>query len=222
MDEAERRGPGRPPMGEAGERTTHDEILRHAERLFEERGYRDVAMGDIAAAVGVTKPSLYYHFTHKEALYTAVLIETMTRIGSWITAMLEQNSDLAERLHWLAHHALIHAPRGGGIGALLRDGEIHLVAVDWARIKAAHDQQMMDPLRAVMRAGIAEGALRVQDPEFLVRTWFGILEAFIGGKVEDDTPLMADRLALARHITDLFLHGAGNADRGNWEPATIV
>jgi len=222
MEPIERRGPGRPPLGEVGESTTRDEILRHAERLFEERGYRDVAMGDIAAAVGVTKPSLYYHFPHKEALYTAVLIETMTRIGSWITAMLEQNSDLAQRLYGLARHGLIHAPRSGGIGALLRDGEIHLVAADWARIKAAHDQHMMDPLRAVMRAGIAEGALRVQDPEFLVRTWFGILEAFIGGKVEDDTPLMADRPALARQISDLFLHGAGTQTGSVGAPATIV
>ncbi len=208
MDGAERRGPGRPPMGDAGERTTRDEILRHAERLFQERGYRDVAMGDIAAAVGVTKPSLYYHFPHKEALYTAVVIEIMARVGGWMTAMLEQNSDAAQRLYWLAYQGLIHAPRRGNMGTLLRDGEIHLGAADRSRIEAAHDQHMLNPLRAVMRAGIAEGALQVQDPEFLVRIWFGILEAFIGGRLEDDTPLMADRPALARQITDLFLHGA--------------
>ncbi len=208
MGQVERRGPGRPPVGEVGERTTREEILRHAERLFQERGYRDVTMGDIAAAVGLTKPSLYYHFPHKEALYTAVVIEVMARVGGGIMAMLAQNQDLAERLYWLAYHGLVHAPRSGSMGTLLRDGEIHLTPVDWARIEAARKQYMMDPLRAVMRAGVAEGTLRVQDPEFLVRTWFGILETFISSKVADDTPLMADRPALARQITDLFLHGA--------------
>ena len=222
MEHIERRGPGRPPLGEVGEPTTRAEILRHAEGLFQERGYRDVAMGDIAAAAGVTKPTLYYHFPHKEALYTAVVSALLERIGTWITAMLDQDSDLAARLHWLAHHGLIHAPRSGSLGSLLRDGEIHLAPADWARIEAAHDQHMMDPLRMVMRAGIAEGTLRVQDPEFLVQTWFGILETFISGKVEDDTPLMADRPALARQITDLFLHGAGTQTEGAGGPTMIV
>ena len=222
MEPVERRGPGRPPLGEGGERSTREEILRHAEKLFQERGYRDVTMGDIAAAVGLTKPSLYYHFPHKEALYAAVVIAIMARVGGWITTMLEQERDLADQLYWLAHHGLVHAPRSGSMGALMRDGEIHLTPADWARIEAARKQYMMDPLRALMRAGVAEGRLRRQDPEFLVRTWFGILETFISGKIEDDTALMADRPALARHITDLFLHGAGPQAGEECEPSTVV
>ena len=45
------------------------QILAEARRLFAERGYAQVTMDDVAAAVGVTKPLLYTYFGNKERLY---------------------------------------------------------------------------------------------------------------------------------------------------------
>src|ERR1700743_744953 len=44
-----------------------------AQGLFAERGYGDVTMDEIAAAVGVTKPLLYNYFGNKERLYIACM-----------------------------------------------------------------------------------------------------------------------------------------------------
>src|SRR5690242_3020868 len=64
-----RRGPGRPRAAmPVGELQTRELILRQARKLFLKRGFADVAVGEIASAVGVTKPTLYYHFTGKESL----------------------------------------------------------------------------------------------------------------------------------------------------------
>lgn len=41
--------------------------------LFHKRGFARVSMDDIAAAAGVTKRSLYYHYDSKDALVGAVL-----------------------------------------------------------------------------------------------------------------------------------------------------
>ena len=49
-------------------------ILTAARSLFIEHGYDGLSMREIAAAVGVSKPALYYHFRDKESLFLAILI----------------------------------------------------------------------------------------------------------------------------------------------------
>jgi len=58
-----------------------EQTLGVAHRLFAARGYRDVTMEEIAAAVGVTKPLLYNYFGNKEQLYIAC----MERSGDALT-----------------------------------------------------------------------------------------------------------------------------------------
>ncbi len=58
-----------------------EQTLGVAHGLFAERGYADVTMDEIAAAVGVTKPLLYNYFGNKEQLYIAC----MERAGNALT-----------------------------------------------------------------------------------------------------------------------------------------
>ena len=63
-----------------GDRMEQTLVAAHA--LFAERGYANVKMDEIAAAVGVTKPLLYNYFGNKERLYIAC----MERAGDALTA----------------------------------------------------------------------------------------------------------------------------------------
>ncbi|MFZ7087625.1 TetR/AcrR family transcriptional regulator [Curtobacterium sp. RRHDQ10] len=54
---------------------TRTEILRVALDLFTRQGFEGTSIRDIAAALGVTKSSLYYHFENKDAIVQA-LVET--------------------------------------------------------------------------------------------------------------------------------------------------
>jgi AcrR family transcriptional regulator len=47
---------------------THERIFREAMRLFRERGFEAVAVGDIAAAAGVSVPTFYAHYESKDHL----------------------------------------------------------------------------------------------------------------------------------------------------------
>lgn len=49
-------------------------IIQTAEKLFNEYGYDNTSVKDIAAAVGVTTGSLYHHFENKEAILMAVFL----------------------------------------------------------------------------------------------------------------------------------------------------
>ena len=73
---------------------TRAEIIAAAEHHFAERGFRDTHLGDIAAEVGIRRPSLSYHFAEKHELYTAV-IETV--FGDWWEA-LPSGGDVVQRL----------------------------------------------------------------------------------------------------------------------------
>lgn len=59
----------RPEQRESG----RDAIVRAATLLFGERGYQGASMRLLAEQLGITAPSLYHHFSSKEALLFAVL-----------------------------------------------------------------------------------------------------------------------------------------------------
>ena len=71
---------------DAARPSRREQILQAAARLFAERGARSVGVDDIGAAVGVTGPAIYRHFTGKDAM----LAEMLLRISERLQAGAEQ------------------------------------------------------------------------------------------------------------------------------------
>lgn len=63
---------------------TRQQILDASEYLFMERGYAGTSIRDIAQRVGVTKGSLYYHFTSKEEILYALVDPLMEKLDKFI------------------------------------------------------------------------------------------------------------------------------------------
>lgn len=69
-----RKPPGRRPLSEGNAEETREEIRRHAVRLFNQRGYAAVSIEDILEATGLTRGTLYYHFTGKSDIFVASML----------------------------------------------------------------------------------------------------------------------------------------------------
>ena len=61
-------------------------ILKAALKRFADNGYAGVSLSEIAEDVGIKKPSVFHHFSSKEALYRAVILD---EFADWVFLMTD-------------------------------------------------------------------------------------------------------------------------------------
>jgi TetR/AcrR family transcriptional regulator, mexJK operon transcriptional repressor len=79
-------------------------IREAAARLFLDQGYQGTSMDDIAAAAGVSKQTIYTHFTSKEQLFGELVLGNADRVSQFLDRIeaLVIQPNLAEGLEALA------------------------------------------------------------------------------------------------------------------------
>src|SRR5437870_8624075 len=88
---------GRPRASEI-ETATPERLIQAAIVEFAEVGYDGARLEDIAQRAGIRRSSLLYHYSSKEALYTAVVQRTFAQIGEAMLTALRQEGDFGQRL----------------------------------------------------------------------------------------------------------------------------
>jgi TetR/AcrR family transcriptional repressor of mexJK operon len=118
-------------------------ILSAAARLFMAAGYANVSMDALAKEAGVSKATLYAHFTGKEALFSAIVQDRCNAIAA-------QGEEIAS-----------HAPSADGalreIGRLWMSFLLHPDSMAIHRIVIAESARFPDLARAFYAAGPATG-----------------------------------------------------------------
>lgn len=181
-----------------------ERILSEAWGMFQQKGFRGTSIDELCQRCGITKPTLYYYFLNKEALYVQVLIRQLVGYRS----LLQHSAPLHERLVQLAQ--MILQQHDINIVAMLRDME-HVQDQTYHHMAHnAFNRELLDPLVAMMEQGIDEGALRCGDSAFLAWSFLGLVNTFVGRFNDQES----QRAQVAEHITNLFLYGATHTTTG--------
>jgi AcrR family transcriptional regulator len=148
----------------------YEQILRSAMLLFNERGYHDTAMDDIAAAVGISTTSIYRLFTGKGAILATVYRRAADRVSgdlSDILASADGSRDAVEQLaeafvrRSFANPELAYVYYAERLNVPAEDQvalhDIQRATVDgWARqVAATRPEIPLDEARFVVHAGFA-------------------------------------------------------------------
>jgi AcrR family transcriptional regulator len=151
-----------------------DEILQAARELAAEKGHSG-SMDELAARVGISKPTLYSHFATKEDLTIAAALQSMQRLMERVEHELPQQSPLQGLLLFLQ----------ATLEVLLEDGT-HFRPITPELLQmlrahpeaAAHAQRIDDRIRELVQQGIAQGELNPSlDPTTIVMVFHGIVHA---------------------------------------------
>ena len=77
---------------------TTEKILKAAETAFLSGGFRETSLDEVAAAAGVTKPTVFSHFGSKQGLLLALVESHVSNNSHAISSSLTASGDTAEDL----------------------------------------------------------------------------------------------------------------------------
>lgn len=183
-----------------------ERLLTEAHRLFLERGYAEVSIGEIAAAADMTRAAPYYHFRDKEDLFIHVFRREMERLTADLQARLGAAPTFRERLLTVVGLAGHDKP---SFGQLVNEFERHVSPERGAAIRKECEPPTR-VLHEVFERAEAEGELTRVD----ARTAYATFLALIIGQAElrKMEPGVAEivgwtTMATPEQLVDIFLSG---------------
>lgn len=78
--------------------TRENEIVQAAESIFNEKGYHNASMDEIAEKAQFTKRTLYQYFKSKEDLYFAVVVQGHQKLFRFLQSGLERGGNGFEKI----------------------------------------------------------------------------------------------------------------------------
>ncbi|NWK97602.1 TetR family transcriptional regulator [Sphingobium lactosutens] len=148
-------------------------VLRAAVRMFNARGFHATSLDDVAASLGISKPTIYHYLGNKEQ----VLIECVTRglepLRQAAEAAKDEPGTGLDRLRrFLRHYAQINMEDFGR--CVVRTGDEFLSQEGTLQFRARKREIDM-ALRGLIADGIADGSIAPVDVKLAAFTLSGAL-----------------------------------------------
>jgi len=137
-------------------------ILNTAVRLFGERGYAKTSTREVVEGAGVTKPTLYYYFANKEALWREAVTSEAARLTDRVRTACKTESNCVDRL-WEVASTFLKSQDGEG-ARLLRSAWSNAEGGQPAIPLSAWGAEQIDLLTELLRDGVKSGEFRPDLP----------------------------------------------------------
>lgn len=160
-------------------------IIATARSLFAERGFGGCNVSEIAKQAGMSQGNLYWHFTSKEAIFRAVLVEGFQAIGGTMTeAATSAGSGLEKFDRFLGAFLALTRDEGGDEFVMIiltflgqgGTGKFAEFGISTEQIGSGYHQA----LNAIFAQGQADGSFRADlEPNLLTTFFFSFINGLM-------------------------------------------
>jgi AcrR family transcriptional regulator len=146
----------------AGTDQKRERILRAAERLFHEQGYARTTLDQVAAALGVSKPFVYYYFHNKQDLFERLswtpAVACFTVLDDGSLDALAPHEQVAQALKRLIATTIAHYP-----AAFFSYREPQAYRAEYLAAQQALARHFYNRLCVLLERARADGTLRFNE-----------------------------------------------------------
>jgi AcrR family transcriptional regulator len=169
-----------------------EKILATAKSLFIQHGYHGLAMRQIAEALDVSKPALYYHFKDKEQLFLAILRLYLDEMETAIDRITAQPVTSREKIRDFMKYILAQPPEQRAIIRLASQEMGQLSDPARKSFETIYQEKFIGKIEAMLISGMEHGEFIAVRPEVATWTLLGIMYPYFypantgdGGLPED-------------------------------------
>ncbi len=148
-----------------------DKIINTSERLFMNFGLKSISMDDIAAEIGISKKTIYKHFSTKDRLIHTTLSLYLKKEKVIVRKIKNKSANAVEEIIGIAHHVI----------KMVRTLKPTLVfdlkkyhAKNWELIEKHHYEFIQDVIQKNLERGIKEELFRPElDATVIAKLYVG-------------------------------------------------
>ncbi len=181
------------------------QVLEAAQELFQQQGYHETSLGDVAAAIGVGRTTLYEYFRDKDDLLATLVEETLPAqvdemVGSIPTGLSDRDRFVALAVKMVEF--VVNDPTLG----LLLHREIQTLGPEAQHRVAVAHRGLSAEFGAIYRSGVEAGQLK-ELPLRLAGHFVQDLIMSAAKAVIDSEDPKADLPVIAEAMADVMLSG---------------
>lgn len=177
-------------------------LMEKAEELFVRRGYKAVTMDEIAKKAGISKMTIYGHFSSKEELFLEVVLSLMDRSYLFIENKIKEISGVLGKIHFLMGFNM-ETSKDYSL-AFYHD----VMTLPYVKEKILEEKYRMSKIlfEEIINEGVAKGEIRKVNVAFVTDMLIMIIDGF-AKKYSNKINNREDRDSIVENFYDFLKYG---------------
>jgi AcrR family transcriptional regulator len=133
-----------------------EDILKEAQKLFQQYGLKKTTMEDIAKAMGKGKSTLYYYYCSKEEIFDPVVLKQMSEVFNCVKQAVEKAASAEDKLKAFTLTKIKAVQKRANLCKLVK-GEMHDHIRCMKHLHTEYDLQETKLVKEILSFGIRNG-----------------------------------------------------------------